>query len=145
MRTVGPLETDADYAYLRHVGGALDSAMLAGGTLLVDGGTTIWQSDHPLTMSLLFGDPMVLGTISADAFLAGTRLDFFGRQIAWATLDGSPIVFLNANGFGRVTLPAAGELVVNFQTVPEPASVVLAIAAVLTLASVRALVARRGV
>jgi hypothetical protein len=130
LRSVDVLGTDAEYAYLRHVGGSLDSAMLAMGTLLADEGVAVLQSDQRLTLSLLFGEAEIRGTISADQFVAGTQLDFFDRQIVAATLDGSPLAFLNQPQFGRVYLPAAGELVVSFVVVPEPASLTLAMAGV---------------
>jgi hypothetical protein len=128
LRTVEVLGTDAEYAYLRHVGGTLDSAMFAAGTLLADQGVAVVQSDQRLTMSLAFGPSEIRGTISADQFVAGTQLDFYGRQIVSATLDGSPLAFFNTGPLGRVYLPAAGELVVGFVAVPEPSSLALALA-----------------
>jgi hypothetical protein len=137
LRNIGPLGTDAPYAYLRHVAGTLDSAMFAAGTLLADDGTSLVESDQPLTISLLFGESMLRGTISPDEFVAGTHLDLIGRQIAWATLDGDPLSFQNQPGFGRLVLPAAGELVVSFAAVPEPASALLLAAGTILLGFAR--------
>lgn len=128
LRTIDVLTSDAEYAYLRHLGGELDSAMLARGTLLADQGVSIFTSDQPLTLSLLFGQSEILGTISQDEFVAGTQLDFYGLMILSATLDGNPLAFLNEPQFGRLYLPAGGELVVSFTAVPEPSSLVLLLA-----------------
>lgn len=125
LRTAGALTTDAEYGYLRHVAGALDSAMISRGTFLADQGVPLLQADHPLTMSLLFGASLLRGTISADNFTPGSALDLYNRHIASATLNGQPIAFMNSDGFGRLFLPGAGELVVNFSPVPEPASWIL--------------------
>jgi hypothetical protein len=110
---------------LRHLAGTLDSAMLSVATRLSDGGNAILLSSHPLTLSLLITDTNYRGTISADGFIAGTQLDFFGRQILSATLDGNPLAFENQPQFGRLVLPAAGAFIVNFQAVPEPSGLVL--------------------
>jgi len=125
LRTAGALTTDAEYGYLRHVGGALDSAMLARGAFLADQGVSLLQANHPLTISLLFGGATWHGTISADNFTIGSTLDLFNRQIWSATLNGQPIPFSNLDDLGRLFLPGAGELVVNFTPVPEPASLFL--------------------
>lgn len=122
LQTVGALTTDAEYGYLRHVGGALDSAMIARGTYLADQGQTLIQTNYALTISLLFGAHSLRGTISADNFTAGSMLDLYNQQIASATLNGLPIAFTNQGGYGRLFLPGAGELIVNFTPVPEPSS-----------------------
>jgi hypothetical protein len=122
LQTVGALTTDAEYGYLRHVGGALDSAMIARGTYLADQGQTLIQTNYALTISLLFGAHSLRGTISADNFTAGSMLDLYNQQIASATLNGLPIAFTNQGGYGRLFLPGAGELVVNFASVPEPST-----------------------
>jgi hypothetical protein len=126
-RTVDALLTDALYAYLRRVNGVPESAMLADGTFLGDGGVAILRSDKPLTLSLAFGPSDLRGTVSPDQFVAGTQLDLYGREIVAATLDGSPLTFLNQAEFGRLCLPASGELVVSFAAVPERSSLALLI------------------
>ena len=125
LRTVDALTTDAEYAYLRHVGGALDSAMFARGSLLTDGSTSILSADHALTLSILVGENGLSGTISDDAFTPGTELSFFHRHIASATLNGTPLTFANIGDLGRLYLPHGGNLVVQFAAVPEPASWIL--------------------
>jgi len=122
----------------------LDSAMFARGSLLTDDGTSILAADHALTMSILFGENGLRGTISDDAFTPGTALDFFHRHIASATLNGSPLVFANDGDLGRLYLPHGGSLVVQFTAVPEPASWVLMGLSLVVLAVYRAGQTQRG-
>ncbi|HEY2840002.1 MAG TPA: heparinase II/III family protein [Pirellulales bacterium] len=119
-RAVGPLSTDAEFGYLRHAAGALDSAMIARGTELTDGGRPILRSDHPLTISLSFGGSNLRGTISADDFTPGSALELFDRQIASASLNGQSLEFTNAEGQGRLVLTGPGVLEVEFQSGPKP-------------------------
>lgn len=124
-QTVGDLTSDAQYAYIREENGLLTRAMLADGTLLNVDGQAVVALDHASTLSLLFGDRRVDGTISADGLSSGTELKFFDRgQIVSAFLNGAPITFANGAGWAGVFLPAGGSLTVTF--VPEPGAWLLA-------------------
>ncbi len=126
LRTIDRLGSDALYAYIRDAGSGLDSAMLAEGTLLYDDGHLIFQADSPLTLSLLFGNDTILGTISADGLIAGTWLDLYTTgQILSATLNGVPIPFVNGSSHDAVQLTGAGDLVIEYSSVPDPASCLL--------------------
>jgi len=125
LRTAGALTTDAEYAYLRHQAGALDSAMLARGAYLADDGQAILQANHPLTMSLWFSASQLRGTISDDNYTPGSVLDFFHRRILSASLNGQPIAFANNADTGRLFLTGGGALQVEFANAPEPSSLLL--------------------
>ncbi len=123
----GAMESDAEYTYVRQVDGLLESLMFAEGSQFAIGGETIVDSTAPLTMSLLFGETEIRGTLSADDFLAGTELRLYDQlPIAAAWIDGLPIAFQNLPNYGSLVLPTSGSLVVTF-VVSEPASVVLCV------------------
>jgi hypothetical protein len=127
-RTAGSLSSDGEYAYTREESGLLARAMVADATSLSYDNALIFESDHALTMSLLFGGTDLLGTVSADGLAAGTLLKFFDRgRIASATLNGVSLTWLNTSGFAGVYLPGAGELSIHFTPVPEPGTWCLAL------------------
>jgi hypothetical protein len=117
---VGDVATDANYAYARQEGGVLQSLLLAEGTYLKWMGEDLITLSQRSTLSLSFDPHLVLGTISADGFVPGTELAFFGRGfVVGAWLEGAPLPFDNDSGVGRVTLSGAGDLRVEFSSVPE--------------------------
>jgi len=121
LQTVGRLGSDGAYAWLREVDGELHSALIAEGTLLQDDGDIVFDTSSPITMSLLFGESTLTGTISADDFTVGTLLDlYFTDQIVSAMLDGIPLPFTNGVASDRVELTGAGLLEIQFVPIPEP-------------------------
>ncbi|MGD9647504.1 MAG: heparinase II/III family protein [Pirellulales bacterium] len=141
LALAGGLLSDGQYAYVRHVGGVVESAMLAAGTRIDYAGHTLLATTAPVTMSAAFASDGVLGTISPDEFSPGTELHLFGRTIGSATLDGAPLAFLNGLDYDVVYLTGAGDLVVTYLPVPEPSSLVLA--ALAAIGVVGAIVRRR--
>ena len=127
LALAGDLLSDGQYAYLRHHGAIVDSAMLAAGTRLDFAGHTLLGTSAALTMSAAFTGDSVLGTISADEFVSGTELHLFGRTIGSATLNWAPLAFLNGPEYDVVYLTGAGDLVVMYSPVPEPSSLVLGV------------------
>lgn len=126
LRTAGALTSDARYAYVRALEDVCQAAMMAQGTQFAVDGQMLFESDAPLTLSLLLLDDEVLGTVSADALVAGTELRIFDRgEIVSATLDGTPLAFFNSPQYGSIWLPAGGVLSIQFAAVPEPATLVL--------------------
>jgi len=124
MRMIGPsLLIDAEYCYVRLVRGAVESAMLARGALLNLGNRTLFRTDNPLTVSLVFGDTTLQATISADGFTPGTRLESL-RRIASATLNGQPLELTNEKGLAYLALSEPGELRIAY-TSSERASPLL--------------------
>ncbi len=120
----GSVESDAEYAYVRQVDGQLESLMLAEGTQLALSGQTIFETSAAVTMSLLFAETEIRGTLSADDFLVGTELFLYDQQpIAAAWLNGVPLAFQNLSNHSVLVLPSSGSLLITF--VPEPATVVL--------------------
>jgi len=120
----GSVESDAEYAYVRQVDGQLDSLMLAEGTQLALSGQTIFETSAAVTMSLLFAETEIRGTLSADDFLVGTELFLYDQQpIAAAWLNGVPLAFQNLSNHSVLVLPSSGSLLITF--VPEPATAVL--------------------
>jgi hypothetical protein len=118
--TAGSLTTDANYGYLRETSSGLESVMIAEGTFVDQMGNDLIELTHLSTLSLTFQTDLVLGTISADNFVAGTDLRFFGRGlVVGAWLNGQAISFSNQAGIGTVSLPGAGELLVEFSAIPE--------------------------
>jgi hypothetical protein len=131
LALAGDLLSDGQYAYVRHHGSTVDSAMLASGTRLDFAGHTLLGATAALTMSAAFIGDSVLGTISADEFTTGTELHLYGRTIGSATLNGAPLAFLNGPEYDVVYLTGAGDLIVNYLTVPEPNTLMLATLAAL--------------
>lgn len=124
--TAGNIETDAEYTYFRKVDSMVDSLMMANGSLLAYEGDTLLETTSPLTMSLLFGEDELRGTLSGDGFVPGSQLFLYDQlPVAGAWLDGSPISFQNLSGYSSLTLPSSGSLVVTF-LVPEPSTFFLA-------------------
>ncbi len=124
--TTGSLTTDANYGYLRETASGLQSLMIAEGTFVDRLGQDLIELTHLSTLSLTFETDLVLGTVSADNFVAGTDLRFFGRGVvvgAW--LNGQAIGFSNQSGVGTVSLPGAGELRVEFSAIPETSTLVM--------------------
>lgn len=125
----GGVETDAEYTYVRQVDGMLDSLMIASGSHFAYGGDTLVESTSPLTMSLLFAEDEIRGTLSGDGFLIATELFLYEQfPVAGAWLDGTPIPFQNLSGHSSLTLPSSGSLVVTF-LVPEPSTMLLGLTA----------------
>jgi hypothetical protein len=141
LRSAGGLASDANYAYARRVGGGLESAMMAEGTALWLDGELVFELSARGTLSLLFDADLVLGTVSADGWVAGTALTIHDRgPISGAWLDGAAVGFANGSGFGAIWLPSGGELRIEFGVVPEAGSLTLA---GLTCAAAGALALRR--
>lgn len=128
VRTAGDVASDANYAYVRRAaGGLLESAMLAEGTALWLDGDLVFDLSDRGALSLLFDLDLVLGTVSADGWIAGTTLAIYGRgPISGAWLDGAPIGFSNAPGYGSVEISGGGALRIEFGVVPETGSLTLA-------------------
>lgn len=125
--SAGDLTTDANYAYLRTLAGALQSLMMAEGTSVDYLGDQVIELSNRSTLSMAFATNLALGTISGDGFLVGTTLRYFDRGlITGAWLNGSAIAFSNSGGIGEVVLPGSGELRVEFSAVPEFSSCVTA-------------------
>lgn len=126
LTTVGDLTSDGVYAYERKLAGALREVMFAEGTELFDLGAPVIATDNRATLSLLFGESTILGTISDDGLTPGTELTFYGMgQILAATLDGAAISFANGVSESSVWLPTGGALVVQLTAVPEASTLVL--------------------
>lgn len=127
LTTIGPLTTDALYAFGRESGGELTQAMFADGTMLMWDSQIVVEATSALTMSMTLDTPEVfLATVSADGMTPGTDLRFYEYgTILSATLDGLAIPFANGGTFSSVTLDAGGLLVVEFSTVPELRTIVL--------------------
>ena len=126
----GGVESDAVYAFTRELSGELHSLMMAEGSSFAVAGETIVDTTAPLTMSLLFDENEIRGTVSDDGLLAGTELTIYGQQpIAAAWLDGVPLAFANFAGFSTLQMPGGGSLVITL-VVPEPASLVLCCSAI---------------
>lgn len=121
----GGIETDAEYAYARRVDGMLASLMMANGSEFSVDGTSLLESSSALTMSLLFGDEEIRGTISGDGLVPGTELLLYDQlPLATALLDGAPIPFANLANYSSIIVPSSGSLVLTF-LVPEPSTLVL--------------------
>lgn len=123
----GDLGSDANYAYMRVMGGVLQNLMMAEGTYFDFQGARVLEASDALTLSLLFDtSDLLLGTISADGLIAGTELKFFHQGIitgAW--LDGNAISFSNSGGFDSVYLNGGGSLRVEFAAIPEVSTLTL--------------------
>lgn len=121
----GGIETDAEYTYARRVDGMLESLMMANGSQFAIDGDTLLDTTSPLTMSLLFSETEIRGTISGDGLVVGTELRLYDQlPIATALLDDSPISFANMENYSSIILPGSGSLVLTF-LVPEPSTLVL--------------------
>ena len=126
----GALDSDAQFAYLRRVGGAPDSVMLSRGTNLSSDGQQILSWDNPATVSLLLAtlaDGQISGTLSMDDFTNNSVLTLCGLpgEIISVSYDGSALASFTDDA---VTFPSVGgavsaPFVVTFT--PEPASITL--------------------
>jgi hypothetical protein len=117
--TVDGITSDGRFVYVRRVNGGIEGVMLAGGTTIADGNDVIFQASAPLTLSLLFADGTIKGTISADEFTADTELRVYGDDlIQSAELNGHDVPFTNGPGYSSVMLTEAGKLVIV--TAPAP-------------------------
>jgi hypothetical protein len=121
-RTVGPLTSDAPYAYVREVGGELTSSLIVDGKSLWYENEHILQTSESVTLSMLYEDNQLFGTLSDDELIAGTELDLYGLNIISATLDGVPLAFSNQTGYGQLLLTEGGSLAISVFSVPEPSS-----------------------
>lgn len=124
-RTVGPLTSDAPYAYAREIDGTLHGSLIAAGTSLWYDGDRVLQSSHPVTLSMLYQQDAIFGTLSDDGLIAGTELQLFDVNILAATLDGLPLDFTNEPGHAQIVLQTGGELILSVVPVPEPSTAVL--------------------
>jgi len=124
-RTVGPLTSDAPYAYSRVVGGELTGSLIVDGTSFWHAGERVLTTSDAVTLSMLYDDHQLLGTLSDDGLIPGTELTLYGRNIVSATLDGVPLAFSNQAGFGQLMLDAGGSLAISVFSVPEPSSTLL--------------------
>jgi len=123
----GDLGSDANYAYMRVMGGILHDLMMAEGTYFDFQGSRVIEASDALTLSLLFDTTdLVLGTISADGLMAGTELRLFHHGvITGAWLDGNAISFSNSGAYDSVFLTGGGSLRVEFAAIPEASTLVL--------------------
>lgn len=120
------LGSDGTFAMAREQAGALKSLMIASATRLEWDHATVLRASDRVTLSLLLDGAEWRGTLSADDFVAGTELELPGvATITSATLNGTPISFVNDPGVGILTLPGSGSLVVQFASVPEATSLLL--------------------
>ncbi|MBX3412896.1 MAG: heparinase II/III family protein [Pirellulales bacterium] len=125
QRTVGPLTSDAPYAYVREIDGELSGSLIVEGTSLRHHGDRVLEASHPVTLSLLFEQDAIYGTLAEDGLFAGTELQLFDINIVSATLNGIPLSFTNQTGYAQLVLEQGGELVLSVIAVPEPSTAIL--------------------
>ena len=120
IRSAGPLASDARFAYLREQGGALQAALLVGGTVLAHGGALVVETDAPVTLSLLREPAGWRGTLGGDGFAPGTVLRLYGGgPVLGATLSGAPLAFTGGDTFQSVVLDGPpGELLIQLGPAP---------------------------